>query len=110
MKETAAHKITLYVSDMDGTLLGNDSLISPTSVDLLNSVIAQGALFTVATARTPATVVPLMSKINTVLPFICLNGAALWDNSIHDFCKVNVLREELVQTIADVYERHGLCP
>ncbi len=105
-----AHGKTLYVSDMDGTLLGNDSRVSPTSIQLLNDAIAQGTLFTVATARTPATVVPLMSDINTRLPFICLNGAALWDNSIHDYTHVNTLPEEAVLAIDQVYERHGLHP
>ena len=100
----------LCVSDMDGTLLGSDSLISPTSTRLLNHAIEQGVLFTVATARTPATVVPLMSKLNTTLPFICLNGAALWDNRLHNYTHVNSLSEDTVQAIAGVYRRHGLCP
>ena len=45
---------TLYVSDLDGTLLGADSHLSVASCAMLNEAIAQGALFTVATARTPA--------------------------------------------------------
>lgn len=103
-------KKPLFVSDMDGTLLGSDSLVSPESVQMLNQAIAAGALFTVATARTPATVVPLMSQVNANLPFICLNGAALWDNQRGDYTIVNVLPTETVSAIARVYERHGLHP
>ena len=51
---------TLYVSDMDGTLLGSDSRLSAASALMLNRAIAGGVLVTVATARTPAPEVPLM--------------------------------------------------
>ena len=71
---------TLYVSDLDGTLLGEDSRLSAVTVATLNHVIGElGGLFTVATARTPATVVPLMSQVHSTLPFIVMSGAALWN-------------------------------
>lgn len=102
---------TLYVSDMDGTLLGSDSRLSAASALMLNRAIAQGGvLFTVATARTPATVVPLMSGVDTRLPFICLNGAALWDNRRGDYAHVEVIGEATVRRIVGVFSRHGLSP
>ena len=71
---------TLYVSDLDGTLLDNDSQLSPGTIDTLNHIIGkQGGLFTVATARTPATVVPLMQQVHATLPFIVIGGAAMWN-------------------------------
>lgn len=42
---------TLYVSDLDRTLLRSDGSVGCESVRLLNSAIAEGALFTYATAR-----------------------------------------------------------
>ena len=41
----------LYISDLDGTLLRNDGGISVFSRDTLNSMIADGLPFTVASAR-----------------------------------------------------------
>ena len=71
---------TLYVSDMDGTLLGEDSRLSAATVTTLNRIIGEmGGLFTVATARTPATVVPLMQEVNARLPFIVIGGSAMWN-------------------------------
>ena len=101
---------TLYVSDMDGTLLGSDSRLSAASALMLNRAIAGGVLFTVATARTPATVVPLMSGVDTRLPYICLNGAALWDNCRGDYAHVEVIDEATVRRVVGVYRRHGLAP
>ena len=55
-------KKTLYVTDLDGTLLGGDSRISNASAEMLTRLADAGVMFTAATARTPATVQPLMRK------------------------------------------------
>ncbi len=101
---------TLYISDLDGTLLDADSRISRETVRVLNPMLDAGLLFTVATARTPATVVPLLSQMHTRLPFIVLNGAATWDSQKGDYCHVNVIPQSTVEAICAVYGRHGLCP
>ena len=70
---------TLYVTDMDGTLLGPDSKVSPTSAKIICDLTSQGALITVATARTPATVQPILAHTAMALPAIVMTGASLWD-------------------------------
>ena len=70
---------TLYVSDMDGTLLDNDSLVSPKSAAIISELSRQGTLITVATARTPATVDPLLASTYTCCPAIVMTGAAFWN-------------------------------
>ena len=42
---------TLYVSDLDGTLLNSDVKISKNSKNIINNLIDKGMNFTVATAR-----------------------------------------------------------
>ncbi|MBP5191967.1 MAG: HAD hydrolase family protein, partial [Eubacterium sp.] len=42
---------TLYVTDLDGTLMRNDMKISDESVRILNQLIDKGVLITYATAR-----------------------------------------------------------
>ena len=69
---------TLYVSDLDGTLLNEHSQVSAESAAMLNEAIERfGAQFTCATARTPATIVPLMQHIHMQLPMIAMAGAAM---------------------------------
>ena len=58
-------KKTLYISDLDGTLLNSQSQVSAASRDMLNRLIADNDInFSIATARTPATVVQLMHGID----------------------------------------------
>ena len=70
---------TVYVSDLDGTLLDAGSRLSDESAAIISGLTARGALITVATARTPATVEPLLADAPTALPAIVMTGAALWD-------------------------------
>ena len=71
--------MTLFVSDLDGTLLNNSAEVSKESAILLNKSIESGINFTIATARTPATIVNILKDINIKLPIITMNGAAIYD-------------------------------
>lgn len=99
---------TLYVSDLDGTLLNSQSLVSDASREMLNHAIAGGALFTVATARTPATVYPLLDGVDLNLPAIVMTGAALWDKASKSYSDVRHIPEETARTILDTLRSYGV--
>jgi hypothetical protein len=102
---------TLYVSDLDGTLLGEDSQLSAVTVATLNRIIGElGGLFTVATARTPATVVPLMQEVHARLPFIVIGGSAMWNPVTCSYEHTRGLDDKTVNAVADVFGRHGAHP
>ena len=102
---------TLYVSDMDGTLLGDDSQLSRGTIETLNRVIGEmGGLFTVATARTPATVVPLMQEVDATLPFIVIGGAAMWNPVTGSYEHTRGIDSATVNAVADVFDLHGTHP
>ena len=76
-------KKTLYISDLDGTLLNSQSQVSAASRDMLNRLIADNDInFSIATARTPAPVVQLMHGIDSSLPYIVMTGAAMWTHGL----------------------------
>ena len=105
------HGKTLYVSDLDGTLLDNDSQLSQGTIATLNRIISErGGLFTVATARTPATVVPLMRQVHATLPFIVIGGAAMWNPVRSGYEHTRGISEATINAVADVFDRHGLFP
>lgn len=101
---------TLYVSDMDGTLLNSDSQVSARTEEILNRIIGEGGLFTVATARTPATVVDLMQRLQTTLPYIVLAGAAMWDNSRQQYTAVRPIADGTVAQLLGIYRHHHIRP
>ena len=101
---------TLYISDMDGTLLGSDSRISPRTASILNGLAEHGVLFTVATARTPATVVPLLSGIRTLAPAIVMTGSAMWNHAEGHFFNPHFLPAGEVERSLEICSRHGVVP
>ena len=99
------------MSDMDGTLLGEDSRLSPATVTKLNRIIGElGGLFTVATARTPATVVPLMQDVHAKLPFIVIGGSAMWNPVTGSFEHTRGIDNPTIEAVADVFDHHGAYP
>ena len=102
---------TLYVSDLDGTLLNSHSVVSDTTADRLNHLIEEhDILFTIATARTPATVSQLMARINTPLPYIVMAGAALWDNAQWVYRDSKQIDNSIVGQLLDIYSAYDICP
>ena len=96
---------TLYVSDLDGTLLQPDATLSARTVEMLDEAIRRGALFTVSTARTPATVAPIMKDVDLRLPASVMTGTALWDKRENRYLSVNYMDEKGVRELVDIYRR-----
>lgn len=94
---------TLYVTDLDGTLLGPDSQLSAESARMLNEAVSLGALVTVATARTPATVSNLLKDVDFRLPLIVMTGGALWNKSTGCYSDVQFFSPSQVEEIIKAY-------
>lgn len=99
---------TLFVTDLDGTLLGADSLISPASVDMLNEAIGLGALFSIATARTPSTLEFIMRDVHAPLPYIVMTGSAMWNPETRRYSDVIHIAPETAQEVMNTFRRHSL--
>lgn len=100
----------LFVTDMDGTLLGRDSLVSPRSADIISSLSKRGVPVTVATARTPATVEELLADTYINIPAIVMTGAALWDRATQRYTDVRYLDATAATSVMEACHRHGVNP
>lgn len=66
---------TLYVSDLDGTLLTSGMKISENSLKIINALIDKGMIFTYATARSISSASIVSEGLSTKHPIIAYNGA-----------------------------------
>lgn len=100
----------LFVSDMDGTLLGADSRVSRRSAEIISSLSREGALITVATARTPGTVEPLLADTLTLPPAVVMTGAAMWSRQERRYRHTHLLSPEKALSVCAVLEERGISP
>ena len=66
---------TLYVSDLDGTLLNTNTELSEKSKGILNILLQRGVKFTYATARSFSSASKIVQGLNISIPVITYNGA-----------------------------------
>ncbi len=69
----------LFISGLDDTILNRQGSLSDYSRVELNRMLDDGANFTIATMRTPASLLEPMRDIRLKLPVITMDGAALYD-------------------------------
>lgn len=100
----------LFITDMDGTLLNDESRVSKKSAEIITSLTRQGALITVATARTPATVEPLLEGIEIGLPAIVMTGAAMWDRSRQAYVNTHPFDSDADRQILSMLRQEGIEP
>ena len=70
---------TLYVTDLDGTLLQNDHTLSINTITLINKLLDQGLCFTYATSRSIHTAAPITQSLHITLPVITRDGCVIAD-------------------------------
>lgn len=68
---------TIYITDLDGTLLKSDQSVSQFTDDVINGMVERGGLFTFATARSEETATPVVGGFNISAPPIFYNGAVI---------------------------------
>ena len=101
---------TLYVSDLDGTLLTPTATLSNYTKDALNRLLASGLPFTVATSRSVSSVGPIFQGVSLPLPVIELNGAYITDLTTGQHLIVNDIATELAIEILKLVQDYDVRP
>ncbi len=90
---------TLYISDLDGTLLNQNAELSEDTKNALNKLIADGVYFSVATARTAATSILILDEVTINVPIILMNGVLIYDMQKRQYIKKETLTKEKTRHI-----------
>ena len=98
---------TLFVTDLDGTLLNADARLSAQSIELLRPLLNEGLLFAAATARSPATVVQLLRPLSLSTPAVLMTGTMLYDLAASRCLATTPISRRAVDTLCELLERTG---
>lgn len=101
-------KKTLYVSDLDGTLLSPEPAITEHTADIINSLISKGMYFTYATARSVYSAVPITASLNINVPCMFMNGVSIYDIESKSYIKNEFILSDASEEVLRSFERHGI--
>lgn len=102
--------MTLYVSDLDGTLLDRQGQLSAATRAGLTELLAQGLVFTVASARHVVSIRQLLAGLPLSLPVISSNGAFISDLATGRHELVHGMDDALGEDLFALVRRHGQMP
>ena len=91
---------TLYISDLDGTLLTPEAALSDYTVRALRQFTQNGGYFSVATARTwNSTQYKLAPVLPLPVPVVLMNGAMVYDTQAGRFANKQIIAPEAVREL-----------
>ena len=97
---------TLYVSDLDGTLLRSDETTSDFTNKTINELVSKGMLFSYATARSYVTSRKATKGIDAKIPLIVYNGAFVIDNASGKLLLSNFFGDDVKSLLDDLVENN----
>lgn len=101
---------TLYVTDLDGTLLNTNSRINPYSLDIINDLVDKGMLFTYATARSLVSASVVAQGLATNIPIIAYNGAFIINPSTNEILSSAYFDKDEAEKIIKVLDSFEISP
>ena len=99
---------TLYISDLDGTLLNKDAELSAYTKTALNRMIAGGLRFSAATARTLASAGKILDGVRWEIPLVLMNGVLVYDMERKRYLKIHTLPPETVAAVIETLKAFGV--
>ncbi|MBQ4043650.1 MAG: HAD family hydrolase [Clostridia bacterium] len=101
---------TLYITDLDGTLLRRDQTISPYTAGTVSALVQKGMIFSYATARSIATAAKITAAITPPFPVIVYNGTFIVENGTGRILFEQFFTEKDGRRILSVLNRGGVYP
>ena len=101
---------TLYVSDLDGTLLNRQQQTSTYTNQTIEKLVDQGMLFSYATARSYYSAKPATKGLSAKIPLILYNGAFIIDNQSQEILVSNFFLKEEVNDLAHYFNQKDFYP
>lgn len=99
---------TLYITDLDGTLLNSQAELSEFTKSTINRLISQGMHFAFATARTIYSAEPITRGLEVNVPCILNNGASVYDVKSGKYVKNNCILTDTAQRIVSAFRENNV--
>lgn len=99
-----------FLTDLDGTLLDNNAVLSKESLETLLKANELGIVISYATARSFTSSISATTKMSWKYPVVLYNGALIIDPVEKRVLKVHYLNHKLTDSIIKIGKQKGLTP
>ncbi|MGN1411032.1 MAG: HAD family hydrolase [Oscillospiraceae bacterium] len=101
---------TIYISDLDGTLLHNDETLSKYTCRVINALVDNGVNFSFATARSGITSKKVTKGLYCQIPMIVYNGTMVIDSVSNEVLISNFFEKSQTLDIKSTLEYFKIKP
>ncbi len=93
----------LFMTDMDGTILNENSEISDENAEAIDYFVKNGGRFTIASGRDHSDLATFFGKIRLSAPAVCMNGSEIYDYNLKKAVFALELPSSVDEVLADIY-------
>lgn len=101
---------TLYITDLDGTFLNENGVVSEESRRAVNALSEKGLLFSVATARSIMTAGELLRGLQMNAPVVLMNGVFLFDIQKAQVVSFHEIASDAFEAVVACFRQNGKSP
>lgn len=101
---------TLYVSDLDSTLLNSKAQLSHFTRETLNKLTQKGMLFSFATARSATTATAVTKGLEGDTPIIVYTGTFIADRNTKEIIVSNTMSDDEIQAVKEAVKQFSIIP
>lgn len=101
---------TLYITDLDGTFLNENGVVSEESRRAVNALSEKGLLFSVATARSIMTAGELLRGLQMNAPVVLMNGVFLFDIPKAQVVSFHEIASDAFEAVVACFRQNGKSP
>ncbi len=94
---------TIFISDLDGTLLTTDKKINKANIDAISDYQFLGGKFTIATGRSHHMIKSFLGDVYYDLPMIVCNGAMIYDPYKSEVLWAEYLPDIVADIVKDIH-------
>lgn len=94
----------LLITDLDGTLLPENKILSQKDKDAIKRFRADGGKFTISTGRTVQSAMKYIEELDIDLPVVLYNGSLIYDIKAKKVMFTDVLPESAIDIGKEIYD------
>lgn len=101
---------TLYISDLDGTLLNSNGVLTKETIDIIKHITEKGEVFSLATSRPFSIVKKIVMDLEIKCPVVIYNGVFIVDYMNNKTIVSNYFNMETNEYLKKLFKEYNILP